>query len=193
MNNRSERIIGAVIIFSLIAMLFSPCHFGPAKSLMTSIALCSGQGLVDQDIAVVDNYIQAVQSNNAQAVGKLLDKNYVGYLSSSDSICKEQALVNLTYGSEHLYEKIEYLQNVHLSVRAIDGPESGSFISDSYVVKITYKDGRGSVFFNALVDYQITKGRITFSRTTLSSPRYRFYEFCFEYTIEVFEFLKTQK
>jgi len=102
---------------------------------------------------------------------KLLDYNYVGYLpSSSDSIGKEQALDNLAYGAEHLYEKIEYVQNVHLFVRAIDSPVSGSFVSDSCVVKITYKDGRGSVFFKLLVDYRIVKGKITFSRTILSSP-----------------------
>ena len=171
MNTSSERIIGVVIIFSLIAMLFSPCHFGPAKALMSSITLCGGQGKIESDIAVVDRYIQAVQTNNAQAMRNLLDNTYLGYLpSSSVSIGKEQALDNLTYGSKHLYEKIEYVQNVHLSVRAIDSPGSGSFVSDSYILKITYKDGRGSVFFNALVDYQITKGKITFSRTTLSSP-----------------------
>ena len=171
MNTRSEKIIGAVIIFSLIAMLFSPCHFGPAKAVMASIALCSGQGKIDEDIAVVDKYIQAVQSNNAQAVRNLLDNSYVGYLPSlSDSIGKEQALANLTYESEHLYEKIEYVQNVHLSVRGIDSPQSSSLVSDSCLVKITYKDGRGSVFFKLLVDYRIAKGKITFSRTTLSSP-----------------------
>ena len=171
MNTTSERTVGAVVIFSVIAMLFSPCHFGPAKAVMTSLSLCSGQGKVDDHLAVVDKYIQAVQSNNAQAMRKLLDNNYVGYLSvSSDSIGKEQALDNLAYGAEHLYEKIEYVQNVHLFVRSIDSPGSGSFVSDSCVVKITYKDGRGAVFFNALVDYQITKGKITFSRTTLSSP-----------------------
>ena len=171
MNTSSERIIGVVIIFSLIAMLFSPCHFGPAKALMSSITLCSGQNKIESDIAVVDRYIQAVQSNNAQAMRKLLDYNYVGYLpSSSDSIGKEQALDNLAYGAEHLYEKIEYVQNVHLFVRAIDSPVSGSFVSDSCVVKITYKDGRGSVFFKLLVDYRIVKGKITFSRTILSSP-----------------------
>ena len=169
MNKRSEKIFNAVIIFSLMAMLFSPCHFGPAKSLMTSIALCSGQGQVDQDIAVVDNYIQAVQSNNAQAVRKLLDDSYVGYLPSlSNSIGKEQVLENLTYESDRVYQKIEFVQNVHLSVRAMTGSESVRFVSDSCLVKITYKDGR-SVFLNMLVDYRIAKGKITFSSATSSN------------------------
>ncbi len=171
MNTRSEKITGAVMIFSLLVMLFSPCHFGPTKAMMSSIALCSGKRQIDQDISVVEKYIQAVQSNNVQAVRKLLDDSYVGYLPSlSNSIGKEQVLANLIYESERVYEKIEYVQNVHLSVSGIDDPQSSRLVSDSCVVKITYKDGRGSTFFKLLVDYRIAKGKITYSRATSSNP-----------------------
>jgi hypothetical protein len=92
MNNRSERIIGAVILFSLIAMLFSPCHFGPAKAAMTEITLCTSKPVGDKSL--VDQQIQLLQSTKN---GYLVDNSYVGYNPSfPDSIGKESVMANLS-------------------------------------------------------------------------------------------------
>ena len=92
MNPRSERIFNAVIIFSLMAMLFSPCHFGPAKAAMAEITMCISKPVVDK--SWVEQDIQPLQSTTS---GYLVDNRYLGYLPSlPDSIGEDQVMVKLS-------------------------------------------------------------------------------------------------
>lgn len=119
-----------------------------------------------ENIAVVEKYIQAVQSKDTQTISDLLADNYVGYGPSySDSTNKEQAIASWKDVSENLYDKIEYTRTVNLAANVEEGRHPGNFVSDWASLKITYKDGRGPVFLNMNAIYRIENGKITLSRT----------------------------
>ena len=128
---------------------------------------CSEQQKIEKEnIAVIEKYIQAVQSKDAQTMTDLLADNYVGYGPSfSDSINKEQAIANFKDVAENLYDKIEYTRTVNIAASVKDGPNPGNFVSDWASLKITYKDGRGPVRLNMNAIYRIEDGKITLSRT----------------------------
>ncbi len=133
-------------------------------------AACSAtndqQQIEKENIAVIEKYIEAVESKDTQAMSDLLAENYVGYGPSfSDSTNKAQAIENWTDVAENLYEKIEYTRTVNIAATVKDGPHPGNFVSDWASLKITYKDGRGPVFLNMNAIYRIENGKITLSRT----------------------------
>ena len=131
---------------------------------------CSNTGsqkaLEKENIAVIEKYIQAVQSKDTKTMGDLLADNYIGYGPSfSDSTNKEQAMANWKDVAENLYDKIEYTRTVNIAATITEGPHPGNFVSDWASLKITYKDGRGPVFLNMNAIYRIENGKITLSRT----------------------------
>jgi hypothetical protein len=134
------------------------------------LAACSGnneqQNIEKENIAVIEKYIHAVENKDLQTMTDLLADNYVGYGPSfSDSINKQQALDNWTYVAENLYDKIEYKRTVNIAAKVTDGPNPGNFVSDWASLKITFKDGRGTVFLNMNAIYRIENNKITLSRT----------------------------
>ena len=137
--------------------------------LAICIAACSGNEqdkIEKENIAVIEKYIQAVQSKDTQTMSDLLADNYVGYGPSfSDSTNKEQAIASWKDVAENLYEKIEYTRTVNIAAKVTDGRHPGNFVSDWASLKITYKDGRGPVFLNMNAIYRIENGKITLSRT----------------------------
>ena len=146
----------------------------PMKTLLSLlivilIAACTGskQHKIEQEnIAVIEKYIQAVEAKDTQTMTDLLDDNYIGYGPSfSDSTNKEQAVANWKSVSENLYEKIQYTRTVNIAAKVSDGPHAGNFVSDWASLKITYKDGRGPVFLNMNAIYRIENVKITMSRT----------------------------
>ena len=134
------------------------------------LAACSGAGeqerIGKENIAVIEKYIQAVQTKDTQVMSDLLADNYVGYGPSfSDSTNKEQAIANWKDVAENLYDEIEYKRTVNIAAKVTEGPHPGNFVSDWASLKITYKDGRGPVFLNMNAIYRIENGKITLSRT----------------------------
>jgi limonene-1,2-epoxide hydrolase len=133
------------------------------------IAACSGneqEKIEKENIAVIEKYIQAVQSKDTQTMSDLLADNYVGYGPSfSDSTNKEQAIASWKDVAENLYDKIEYTRTVNIAAKVTDGRHPGNFVSDWASLKITYKDGRGPVYLNMNAIYRIENGKITLSRT----------------------------
>lgn len=138
-------------------------------ALSVFIAACSGnehEKTDKENIAVIEKYIQAVQSKDTQTMTDLLADNYVGYGPSfSDSTNKEQAIASWKDVAENLYDRIEYTRTVNIAARVSDGPHPGNYVSDWASLKITYKDGRGPVFLNMNAVYRIENGKITLSRT----------------------------
>ena len=132
-------------------------------------AACSDneQRKIDREnIAVVEKYIEAVQSKDTQTMADLLADNYVGYGPSfSDSTNKEQAVANWKEVAANLYDKIEYTRTVNIAATVTDGRHPGNYVSDWASIKITYLDGRGPVFLNMNAVYRIENGKITLSRT----------------------------
>jgi len=133
------------------------------------IAACSGndrQKTDTENIAVIEKYIQAVQSKDTQAMTDLLADNYVGYGPSfSDSTNKADAIANWKDVAENLYDKIEYTRTVNIAAQVTDGPHPGNYVSDWANLKITYKDGRGPVFLTMNAVYRVENGKITLSRS----------------------------
>lgn len=131
------------------------------------VAACSDQGKTDaENIAVIEKYIQAVQSKDTQTMSDLLADNYIGYGPSyNDTINKEQAIANWEYVSETLYDKIEYTRTVNIAAKVPDGPHPGNYVSDWASLKITYKDGSGPVHLNVNAVYRVENGKITLSRS----------------------------
>jgi ketosteroid isomerase-like protein len=134
-----------------------------------SLAACSDGGqraLEAENIAVIEKYIQAVQSKDTETMRELLADDYIGYGPSySDTINKDQALANWEEVSENLYEKIEYNRTVNIAATVKDGPHPGNYVSDWASLTITYKDGRGPVHLNMNAVYRIEDGKITVSRS----------------------------
>ena len=137
--------------------------------LIIALAACTGSQHGDiekENIAVIEKYIQAVQSKDTQTMSDLLADDYIGYGPSfSDTTNKVQAIANWEDVAKNLYEKIEYTRTVNIAAKVTDGPHPGNFVSDWASLKITYKDGRGPVFLNMNAVYRIENGKITMSRT----------------------------
>jgi ketosteroid isomerase-like protein len=134
--------------------------------LIIMLAACSQQGVNQENIAVIEKYIKAVESKDVQTMSDLLSDDYVGYGPSvSDTINKEQAIASWKDVAENLYEKIEYVRTVNITATVTTGPHPGDYVSDWASLKITYKDGRGPVFLNMNAVYRVENGKITVSRT----------------------------
>jgi limonene-1,2-epoxide hydrolase len=133
------------------------------------IAACTGNNLENihkENIAVIEKYIQAVQSKDTKTMSDLLAENYIGYGPSfSDSTNKAQAIASWKEVAENLYDKIEYTRTVNIAAAVTEGRHAGNFVSDWAFLKITYKDGRGPVFLPMNAVYRIEDGKITMSRT----------------------------
>jgi len=134
------------------------------------LTACSGtseqEKIEKENIAVIEKYIQAVETKDTQTMADLLADNYVGYGPSfSDSINKVQAIENWKNVAENLYDKIEYTRTVNIAAKVTNALHPGNFVSDWASLKITYKDGRGPVYLNVNAIYRIENGKITLSRT----------------------------
>jgi ketosteroid isomerase-like protein len=133
------------------------------------IAACSGTGQEKTDaknLAVVEKYIQAVQSKDTQTMTELLADDYVGYGPSvADTINKAQAIANWKYVADSLYEKIEYTRTVNITAKLTDGPNQGDYVSDWASLKIKYIDVPEPVILHVNAVYRIKDGKINLSRT----------------------------
>ena len=134
--------------------------------ILLLIACTNNTGINTDNIAIVEKYIQAVQSKDINAMTALLADDYVGYGPSySDSINKKDAIANWKNVSENLYESIEYTRSFHFAAKLTEGARPGDYVADWSSLKIKYKDGRGPVYLNVNAVYRIENGKITNSRT----------------------------
>jgi len=119
-----------------------------------------------ENIAVVEKYLAAVQSNDVETMGSLLADNYIGYGPSiGDSINKENALANWVSNAENLYESLDYSMSEKIATTVAEGPAKGDWVSNWAYVTIKYKNREGPVnlWLNAV--YKIENGKIARSRT----------------------------
>lgn len=135
-------------------------------AMLSVLSSCTSDQMNQEHLAIIDRYVEAVETKNVNLMESLLHEDYRGYGPSvGDSTDKEQALANWQELSETLYEKIEYedLQNIAVSIK--DGPRSGDWVSNWSLLKLTYKDGRGPIELYVNVAYRIEDGQIIHSRT----------------------------
>jgi ketosteroid isomerase-like protein len=141
----------------------------PLSVIGICLLACSGsqQSAIEaENIAVIEKYIAAVESKDAEAMKDLLADDYIGYGPSyNDSTNKEQALASWAEVSENLYEKIEYTRTVNIAATVKDGPHPGNYVSDWASLAITYKDGRGPVHLKINAVYRVENGKITISHS----------------------------
>jgi lipoate synthase len=88
--------------------------------LMVILASCSSKQeqdkLNDENVAVVQKYIKAVQEKDTKTMTDLLTDDYTGYGPSiTDSVNKSQAIESWKELSENLYDKIEYIKSVNVA------------------------------------------------------------------------------
>jgi hypothetical protein len=115
----------------------------------------------DADMAVVKNYVAAVESLNYEAMGNYLADDYMGLGPSyGDTIYKKEAIESWKYNSINLYEKIEHTRARFAHVQITDGPSKGDWVACWSELKITYKNGK-SVMIWANSDYMVENGKIT--------------------------------
>jgi ketosteroid isomerase-like protein len=118
------------------------------------------------NIAVVEKYIQAVQNKDVSTMADLLSDNYIGYGPGfADSINKADAVANFKDLAENLYDKVNYTRSINLAATLTDGPHPGNYVSNWNHLTITYKDGRGPINLYANTSYRIENGKITLTRT----------------------------
>lgn len=118
------------------------------------------------NVAVVEKYIQAVESQDYETMASLLDDNYQGLGPSIyDSIGKTVALKNWQENIANLYEKIEYQRSQVAPVMITTGDNQGAWVANWAQLQITYKDDRGSVIIWANTNYKVENNKIVKSYT----------------------------
>ncbi len=119
-----------------------------------------------ENIAVVEKYIQAVETKDYETMKSLLDDDYLGLGPSIyDSIGKEAALVNWQDNIENLYESIDYERSQNAAVTISSGDNQGEWVSNWAQLKIIYKNNRGSVVIWANTNYKVENGKVVRSFT----------------------------
>jgi len=114
-----------------------------------------------KNLKVVQQYIEAVESLDYDAMGSFLDENYMGYGPSyGDSINKTQAVAGWKKSAESLYEHIKYNKSRNIAVSVPDGENKGDWVSNWAELHIKYKDNLGEVNLWANTVYKIENGKI---------------------------------
>jgi hypothetical protein len=119
-----------------------------------------------KNVALIEKYVKAVESEDFEGISSVLDDNYLGLGPSyGDSIRKPAALQNWKENITNLYESIKYNKSRNASIKISDGDNQGNWVSNWAELEITYKDERGSVTIWANTIYQIENEKIVKSFT----------------------------
>ena len=128
---------------------------------------CSNyQKNTEQNVLLIEKYVDAVETENYSLMSSLLDDNYIGLGPSfNDSIGKVEALANWKANMEELYDKIEYQKSRNIAIGITSGENQGDWVSSWAQLEITYKGDIGSVIIWANTIYQIKNNKIVKSST----------------------------
>jgi ketosteroid isomerase-like protein len=133
--------------------------------LLVPIVFACGSNNHDANIAVVKEYVEAVENLDYTVMEDLLAENYEGYGPSvGDTIGKIAAVENWKKNVEDLYEKIEYTRSQFAGVTITEGPNQGDWVANWAELKIGYKDG-SNVTTWANSNYLVKNGKIVKSLT----------------------------
>jgi len=126
------------------------------------ITSCAPNDPSKENVALIQNYIQAVENLDYDAMDLILDDSYVGVgPSRSDSVSKTQAITNWKSNVENLYEKISYSKSKNIAVKT---PE-GEWVSNWADLTIVYKESHETISILANTLYLIENGKIIKSIT----------------------------
>jgi thioredoxin-related protein len=119
-----------------------------------------------ENVAIIEKYVSAVESQDYSTMEILLAEDYKAYgPSHSDSTNKENALAAWKYNIETLYENISYERSQIVALNVLSGPNKGEWVANWAELKITYKDGSGPIVIWANSNYKIENGKIVKSYT----------------------------
>ncbi len=120
----------------------------------------------EKNIAIVEQYIQAVEDLNSEGMDELLADDYMGYGPNyGSSINKEDALKNWKYFSTTLYKSIDYEKSRNIAVTIPDGENKGEWVTNWSELKIVYEKDNAEVNLWANTLYQIENSKIIKSFT----------------------------
>lgn len=138
-----------------------------ALLVMTIMVGCSNSNEnAENNIALIEKYIQAVEDLDFTAMETILSDDYVGLGPSiNDSIGKRDAVDNWKQNVENLYESISYNRSRVLAITITSGDNQGDWISNWAELNIVYKADKKSVTIWANTVYQIENNKIVKSYT----------------------------
>ncbi|MCO4822137.1 MAG: nuclear transport factor 2 family protein [Flavobacteriaceae bacterium] len=120
----------------------------------------------EQNIALIESYVSAVENMEYDAMASFLADDYLGLGPSiGDSISKDEAIKNWKFNVENLYKKIEYNRSRNMPIIIDSGDNQGQWVSNWAELKITYKDNDIDVTIWANTIYQIDNDKIIKSFT----------------------------
>ncbi|MFY0626385.1 MAG: nuclear transport factor 2 family protein [Reichenbachiella sp.] len=127
---------------------------------------CSQKGPNDDaNVALINTYIKAVESNDVEKMADLLAENYIGIGPSvSDTTNKATAIENWKINSEVLYESIKYSKSRVFPITVKEGDYPGEWVSNFAYLKVNYKNG-DAVQLLTNTSYRIENGKIVNSFT----------------------------
>jgi hypothetical protein len=130
------------------------------------IGCSTDQKNTEQNVLLIEKYVDAVETENYDVMSSLLDDNYIGLGPSiNDSIGKVEAIVNWKTNMDELYDKIEYQKSRNVAINITSGDNQGEWVSTWAQMEITYKGDIGSVIIWANTIYQIKNNKIVKSST----------------------------
>lgn len=137
-----------------------------ALLLLPFLLNCSSEsGSSQEDVAIVEKYIKAVETLDYTTMENLLADDYTGFGPSyNDSTNKEQALENWKFNVEHFYKEIEYRKIQAAPVTISSGPNKGNWVSSWAELSITYLNNDNIIIWANTV-YKVEDGKIVKSLT----------------------------
>jgi ketosteroid isomerase-like protein len=127
---------------------------------------CSQPDNSQANVALVEQYLQAVDNNDYELMASLLADDYLGLGPSiDDSTNKEQALANWKWNSENLYEEVDFERTQTFATTIEEGQYAGEWAYNWAYANIKYKDGSGPVELMLNAVYKIEDGKIARTRT----------------------------
>ena len=129
--------------------------------LFLPLLIACGKDNHEANIAVVKQYVEAVEALDYNAMESLLAENYEGYgPSAGDTIDREEAVASWKQNVDALYEKIRYSRSQFAGVTIPDGPNQGEWVANWAELQIEYKSGE-TVTIWANTNYKVENGKIT--------------------------------
>jgi hypothetical protein len=142
------------------------------KTILTLLVIITFLGcskIIDnskENIALVEQYIKAVENLDSETMGALLADDYIGYGPSyGASINKENAIKNWKESSANLYKSIKYTKSRNIAVSIPDGENKGEWVTNWAELTIVYKKDEANVTLWANTLYQIENGKVIKSYT----------------------------
>lgn len=126
---------------------------------------CTNMPSSEENVNIIQDYIQAVEDNDVEAMARYLSDDYIGIGPSvSDTITKEEALIFWQKNSEELYEKIEYSRSRIFPITVKEGDYPGDWVTNFALLDIEYQNG-DQVKLLTNTSYMIKDGKISRSFT----------------------------